>query len=91
MVSCRSPTSELLRQVLHHPDEKLLQEFFQTALSAVRSMVCVYISVSHNGFAGKIKKIWGPVLPFVLYSILLNGSVCFTIMSILLYIVYIHI
>uniref|UniRef100_A0A8C1KJR9 Sperm flagellar 2 n=1 Tax=Cyprinus carpio TaxID=7962 RepID=A0A8C1KJR9_CYPCA len=34
-----SPTSELLRQVLHHPDEKLLQEFFQTALSAVRSMV----------------------------------------------------
>uniref|UniRef100_A0A8C2DVL8 Sperm flagellar 2 n=1 Tax=Cyprinus carpio TaxID=7962 RepID=A0A8C2DVL8_CYPCA len=62
----------LLRQVLHHPDEKLLQEFFQTALSAVRSMVCVYISVSHNGFAGKIKKIWGPVLPFVLYSILLN-------------------
>uniref|UniRef100_A0A673I6L8 Sperm flagellar protein 2-like n=1 Tax=Sinocyclocheilus rhinocerous TaxID=307959 RepID=A0A673I6L8_9TELE len=34
-----SPTSELLRQFLHHPDEKLLQEFFQTALSAVRSMV----------------------------------------------------
>ncbi|RXN37637.1 sperm flagellar 2 [Labeo rohita] len=34
-----SPTSELLKQVLHHPDEKLLQEFFQTALSAVRSMV----------------------------------------------------
>uniref|UniRef100_A0A673I4P1 Sperm flagellar 2 n=1 Tax=Sinocyclocheilus rhinocerous TaxID=307959 RepID=A0A673I4P1_9TELE len=34
-----SSTSELLRQVLHHPDEKLLQEFFQTALSAVRSMV----------------------------------------------------
>ncbi|KAI2665003.1 Sperm flagellar protein 2 [Labeo rohita] len=33
-----SPTSELLKQVLHHPDEKLLQEFFQTALSAVRSM-----------------------------------------------------
>ncbi|XP_052413327.1 sperm flagellar protein 2 [Carassius gibelio] len=39
LVSCRSPASELLRQVLHHPDEKLLQEFFQTALSAVRSMV----------------------------------------------------
>ncbi|XP_043095076.1 LOW QUALITY PROTEIN: sperm flagellar protein 2-like [Puntigrus tetrazona] len=39
LVSCRSPTSELLRQVLHHPDEKLLQEFFQTAFSAVRSMV----------------------------------------------------
>ncbi|XP_050965216.1 sperm flagellar protein 2 isoform X2 [Labeo rohita] len=39
LVSCRSPTSELLKQVLHHPDEKLLQEFFQTALSAVRSMV----------------------------------------------------
>uniref|UniRef100_A0A8C2B9M8 Sperm flagellar 2 n=1 Tax=Cyprinus carpio TaxID=7962 RepID=A0A8C2B9M8_CYPCA len=63
LVSCRSPTSELLRQVLHHPDEKLLQEFFQTALSAVRSMVCVYISVSHNGFAGKIKKIWGAPTP----------------------------
>uniref|UniRef100_A0A671Q5H0 Sperm flagellar protein 2-like n=1 Tax=Sinocyclocheilus anshuiensis TaxID=1608454 RepID=A0A671Q5H0_9TELE len=44
LVSCRSPTSELLRQVLHHPDEKLLQEFFQTALSAVRSMVlCVVL------------------------------------------------
>ncbi|XP_058633372.1 sperm flagellar protein 2 isoform X3 [Onychostoma macrolepis] len=39
LVSCRSPTSEQLRQVLHHPDEKLLQEFFQTALSAIRSMV----------------------------------------------------
>ncbi|KAK9975283.1 hypothetical protein ABG768_023336 [Culter alburnus] len=39
LVSCRSPTSELLRQILHHPDEKLLQEFFQTALTAVRSMV----------------------------------------------------
>ncbi|XP_077097866.1 sperm flagellar protein 2 isoform X4 [Siphateles boraxobius] len=35
LVSCRSPTSE----VLHYPDEKLLQEFFQTALTAVRSMV----------------------------------------------------
>ncbi|KAF4113855.1 hypothetical protein G5714_006400 [Onychostoma macrolepis] len=39
LVSCRSPASEQLRQVLHHPDEKLLQEFFQTALSAIRSMV----------------------------------------------------
>ncbi|CAM4546278.1 unnamed protein product [Leuciscus chuanchicus] len=35
LVSCRSPTSE----VLHHPDENLLQEFFQTALTAVRTMV----------------------------------------------------
>ncbi|KAG1943998.1 sperm flagellar protein [Pimephales promelas] len=35
LVSCRSPTSELL----HHPDEKLLQEFFQNALTAVRNMV----------------------------------------------------
>ncbi|XP_067295685.1 sperm flagellar protein 2 isoform X2 [Pseudorasbora parva] len=39
LVSCKSPTSELLRQILHHPDEKLLQEFFQTGLAAVRSMV----------------------------------------------------
>ncbi|KAG1928841.1 sperm flagellar protein [Pimephales promelas] len=35
LVSCRSPTSE----DLHHPDEKLLQEFFQNALTAVISMV----------------------------------------------------
>ncbi|KAK7163991.1 hypothetical protein R3I94_002650 [Phoxinus phoxinus] len=35
LVSCRSPTSE----VLHHPDEKLLLEFFQTTLTAVRTMV----------------------------------------------------
>ncbi|KAK2910926.1 hypothetical protein Q8A67_003059 [Cirrhinus molitorella] len=39
LVSCRSPTSELLKQDLHHPDEKLLQELFQTALSAITNMV----------------------------------------------------
>uniref|UniRef100_A0A672MF78 Calponin-homology (CH) domain-containing protein n=1 Tax=Sinocyclocheilus grahami TaxID=75366 RepID=A0A672MF78_SINGR len=70
LVSCRSPTSELLRQVLHHPDEKLLQEFFQTALSAVRSMVCVYIIVSHNGFAGKLKNM-GPC--FALLCVVLGA------------------
>ncbi|XDV21456.1 hypothetical protein PO909_026550 [Leuciscus waleckii] len=48
LVSCRSPTSE----VLHHPDENLLQEFFQTALTAVRTMVCWVLEIYNHLFAG---------------------------------------
>nr|XP_009299456.1 sperm flagellar protein 2 isoform X1 [Danio rerio] len=39
LVSCRSPTSEILKQPLHQADENLLQEFFQAAIAIFRSMV----------------------------------------------------
>ncbi|XP_051552291.1 sperm flagellar protein 2 [Myxocyprinus asiaticus] len=40
LVSCTAPSNELSKQVLLCPDEKLLLEFYQTALTAVKNMVC---------------------------------------------------
>ncbi|XP_051981958.1 sperm flagellar protein 2-like isoform X1 [Xyrauchen texanus] len=40
LVSCTAPSNEISKQVLFYPDEKLLLEFYQTALDAIMNMVC---------------------------------------------------
>lgn len=45
LVSSRSSSNEMSKQDLLHPDEKLLEEFYVTAISTVTNMVCLYLCV----------------------------------------------
>nr|XP_055053992.1 sperm flagellar protein 2 [Misgurnus anguillicaudatus] len=49
LVADRSSTNELSKQDLLHPDEKLLQEFYQTTVTAVTSIVSAVIHQRDEG------------------------------------------
>ncbi|TRY71440.1 hypothetical protein DNTS_011674 [Danionella cerebrum] len=48
LVPCRSPTPELLKQPLRVPDEKLLLELLQTALTSIKSVVTAEVRQSEE-------------------------------------------